>query len=77
MATKDWEKQKSTDNQISWFHKDNDGYITVTNRFQHTDYVSKWKIYIEDENGKSIGNSKNAKTKSDALKHARAYMRKH
>ena len=66
MATKDWKKQNSYRNQYSW--KKGDKLLVVLSDNFTNPY---WYIVID-------GNRRgHFKTKSQALKFARAYMRKH
>ena len=74
-----WKKETNAQ-QVSLFGKKDARFVTISNRFQSSDAKKrekKWKIYIEDERGKVVGDSRNAKSKSVALNHANKYMKKH
>lgn len=71
---KDWVQCTYNDQQLAWHNEHDDRFVTITNRFQSGDIHNKWKLYVEDTDGKVIHNSGNAYTRSQALELARRYM---
>ena len=74
MATKDWKKETDTSKMILYVNKYNNKF-NVDVFYYRFHYKNKWlvKTAITDESLKI----KTFKTKSQALKYAKSYMRKH
>ena len=72
MALKDWKINKKYKNH--YINKTSKEDIAIV--FDYIGYKNKWLIVIEDGCG-DIVKQKIFKTKSQALKFAKAYMRKH
>jgi fructose-specific component phosphotransferase system IIB-like protein len=77
MALKDWKKVKDAKKEIL-FTKDKINIAIVFGTFFKNDKKSKpWSIFIYDKNKGDEIKGGWFKTKSQALKFAKAYMRKH
>jgi len=71
MALKDWEKNRAISNPYSWRKKKGIGTLTI-NQYMDGD----WEVLVYFT-GASPLKVKTFKTKYEALKYAKAYMRKH
>jgi len=74
MALKDWKKIKNTKNSIIFITKEKSGFIH--NQLFVEKISGIWMVNAT-KNTKVIGVAYPVKTKSQALKFAKAYMRKH
>ena len=74
MAIKDWKKITNKKDHLAWEKKNGDFQVMIYN-------FKGWKgRYFERGNGNirwEPSNIRNFKTKSQALKYAKSYMRKH
>ena len=90
MALKDWKKKGGFqgENSIGWKHRDKNITVGISKRFGvvggNNKYANslddKWwtlSVFDWDRHTSILYEHLNAKTKSQALKYARAYMRKH
>lgn len=72
MALKDWKKISTTENSTLYSTKDHKKVLTIRHMWLKLGSKRKiWIVYFGDAKRKDF------KTKSQALKFAKAYMRKH
>jgi hypothetical protein len=71
MPLKDWKRTKTSEDLYYWYNKKNGEGIIINKKGKYY-YFGFEPTYIANSYEKRIG-----KTKSQALKYARDYMRKH
>lgn len=72
MAHKDWKK----DGENDWFHKVKDRRITIIKDMEKG-VIEPWRVQFYQGSSGFYTSWIGFKTKQQALKYARAYMRKH
>lgn len=76
MATKDWKLVSEEDDQVQWFSKRTQTSLFVYRQDYDNGKESEW--FVEQANSKkTFFESKPKKTKSEALRLAKQYMRTH
>jgi len=75
MATKDWKKTKNTKNHIQFEQRGNNNRWAETLNIIY--FKPIWEITISYDISSDHHTKVPFKTKTQALKYARAYMRKH
>lgn len=73
MATKDWEKHKDSYGETIWYNNSN-GKVEIFESEETNKFIVRM---FKSVNIKRPKYSKNFKTKTQALRFAKAYMRKH